>query len=162
MVSLIKADGFYKQDEIEALKIVVLSLPFVDKEFGKEIDNFNMVSEQLQPIFCDVLGEKIKIDEDRSGIFRKPVEFVHFEGFDSPDEWCFFVALQPTTFNLYYHKETGARSALDGYKFNYLNLLEWDYHINMLLEPNEGVFFRPWLFHSFDNGLIQCYRLIKD
>ena len=42
---------------------------------------------------------------------------------------------------------------------NYQDFRDWDYHTNILLEPNEGVIFRPWLFHSLEEGLVQVYRL---
>ena len=68
------------------------------------------------------------------------------------------VALQPSTLNIFEHK-SGATSALQEYKFNYRNLFEWDLQINYLLKPGQGVFFRPWLFHSFDTGLVQIFRM---
>jgi len=40
-------------------------------------------------------------------------------------------------------------------------LFEWDIYTNILLEPNQGVIFRPWLFHSIENGLVQYYRLVN-
>ena len=86
---------------------------------------------------------------------------IHFEAFDSLNEWCFVVALERTTFNLYHHV-SGAKSALDGYKFNYRNLFEWDYDVNILLQPNQGIFFRPWLFHSLENGIIQYYKILTE
>jgi hypothetical protein len=31
-----------------------------------------------------------------------------------------------------------------------------------LLEANQGVFIRPWVFHSLDSNLVQYYRLFTD
>jgi hypothetical protein len=74
-------------------------------------------------------------------------------------EWIFILALEPTTFNLYHHL-SGAKTALDEYKFDYNNLFDWDIHTNILLEPNQGIIFRPWLFHSLTHQrLVQLYRL---
>jgi len=40
------------------------------------------------------------------------------------------------------------------------NLFEWDVCVNIRLEQNQGVIFRPWLFHSVEDGIVQYYRLI--
>jgi hypothetical protein len=41
-------------------------------------------------------------------------------------------------------------------------LFEWELHTNVLLEANQGVFIRPWVFHSLDSNLVQYYRLFTD
>jgi hypothetical protein len=41
-------------------------------------------------------------------------------------------------------------------------LFEWDLKTNYLLDPGQGILFRPWLFHSFDTGLIQMFRLREE
>ena len=171
MVKLIHADGFFKQEEANKLKYLVGGLRFTEKDYGYEIENFNQILSGLEPIMSRVLGEKIIIDHKRSGIFRKPKQFVHFEDFETLNEWCFVVALDRTTFNMFHHLESGvgengvinARSALDGWQFNYRNFMEWNVETNVLLEENQGVFFRPWMFHSLDEGkLVQYYRLLAD
>jgi hypothetical protein len=160
MLKLLHADNFFPQDDVKKLYNIANALPFIEKEYGREIDQFNMVFPGLNPVFSRLLGESVVVDEERSGVFRRPMNcLIHFEGFDSPREWCFLVALESTTFNLYHHK-SGAQSALDGYKWNYRNLFEWDYDVNILLRPNQGVFFRPWLFHSIEDGLVQYYRIL--
>ena len=162
ILKLIHADNFFIKEEVEKLKNVVDSLTFVDKEYGLEIDHFNLLTPGIDKTFSDVLNQKLTIDEEKSGIFRKPMNcIIHFEAFDSLNEWCFVVALERTTFNLYHHV-SGAKSALDGYKFNYRNLFEWDYDVNILLQPNQGIFFRPWLFHSLENGIIQYYKILTE
>jgi len=41
--------------------------------------------------------------------------------------------------------------------------MEWNIETNVVLEENQGVFFRPWMFHSLDEGkLVQYYRLLTD
>jgi hypothetical protein len=167
VVKLIHADNFFPGDDANRLLMISRNLNFVEKQYGLEIDNFNLVFPGLDPVFSKVVGEEITVDEPRSGIFRRPMNcIIHFEEFDSLDEWCFIIALEPTTFNLYNHLEDGpmskvnARSALDGYKFNYRNLFEWDVCVNIRLEQNQGVIFRPWLFHSIEDGIVQYYRLI--
>lgn len=173
MVKLLLADNFYPENDATKLYHVVNNLPFERSEYGEEIRNFNLIFPDLEPVFTRVLGEEVFIDEDRSGVFRKPLHCqVHFESFDCLDEWCFIIALQPTTFNLWHHlkeplhatsgmPEIDARSALDGYNFNYTNFFEWNIDVNIQLEANQGVFFRPWMFHSLEHGVVQYFRLIN-
>jgi len=158
VIKTITVDGFYSRDEALRLANVVWDLQFIESDFGREIQHFNMVPASADELFSKVLRFPVTVDDERSGVFRFPKLFNHFEEFDSPTEWCFAVALQPSTFNLFHHK-SGAKNALDSYKFNYRNLFEWDLVVNYLLEPGQGIFFRPWLFHSFDSGLIQMFRL---
>lgn len=165
IAKLIHADNFFVPKEAEKLLLVSKSLTFVEKEYGLEVDQFNLTFPGLDPIFSNLVGEEVTVDDERSGVFRKPINCqIHFESFETLHEWCFIIALEKTTFNLYNHLESfgvvNARSALDGYKWNYKNLFEWDYYTHILLEPNQGVIFRPWLFHSIENGLVQYYRLI--
>lgn len=171
MVKLIHADGFYNEEEVKKFKYIVGNLTYTEKDFGHEIENFNMIQKGLEPLFSKVLGEKVVIDHKRSGLFRKPKQFVHFEDFESLDEWCFVVALEKTTFNMFHHLKDGigengevdAKTALDGWEFNYRNLMEWNIETNVVLEENQGVFFRPWMFHSLDEDkLVQYYRLLAD
>lgn len=162
---LIHADNFFIPEEAKRLLTISKHLNYVEKEYGLEVDNFNLTFPGLDPIFSKLVGEDVVVDEERSGIFRKPMNCqIHFESFDSLNEWCFIIALERTTFNLYNHLEkfnvVNARSALDGYHWNYKNLFEWNYYANILLEQNQGVIFRPWLFHSLEDGIVQYYRLI--
>jgi hypothetical protein len=117
-----------------------------------------MVPENTNSMFSTILDTNIVVDEERSGVFRFPELFIHFEEFNGTDEWVFAVALQQSTFNVFEHK-SGAKNALDKYQLGYRNLFEWDLQINYVLKPGQGVLFRPWLFHSFDTGLIQVFRL---
>ena len=158
MIKLLQADNFFKDEDVQIMFNATNNLQFVEKEHGLEIENFNMVIPDLDPLFSKLLADDIQVDDENSGIFRKPTFGIHFESFESLSDWVFIVALERTTFNLYHHL-SGAKTALDGYHFNYQNFLEWDYHTNILLQPNEGIFFKPWLFHSLEEGLVQVYRL---
>lgn len=173
MVQMIQSSGFFPEGDAENYALTVKNLVFQESEYGLEIPNFKMVFPHMEPMFSRVLGERVIIDSVRSGVFRKPDQIIHFESFDSLDEWCFIVALEPSTFNIYYHlqdsrttdeyRKIDAKTVLDLKEpVNYRNLFEWDYHTNILLEPNQGLFFRPWIFHSLEKGLIQYYRLLAD
>lgn len=159
MIKFLHADNFYSKEDVNSIFNIVNNLRYTEKEHGLEIENFNLVVPGLDSIFSKFVGEEVTVDEERSGILRKPNLNIHFEGFDSPEEWIFILALEPTAITLYYH-ESGIKSALEGYNFNYQNLFEWEDRANILLEPNEGVIFRPWLFHSLiHQRLVQIYRL---
>lgn len=160
-LKLITVDDFYTQEEGYNLSRVILPLmQFERNDFGEDLPNFNMVPNDADEIFSKVLNNKISVDKERSGIFRKPEmsAFVHFEEFESIHDWLFVVALDSTTFNVFEHK-SGIRNATEGYEFAYRNLFDWNLMNNIILLPGQGVFFRPWLFHSFSSGLIQIFRM---
>lgn len=160
LVKIVTVDGFFKLEDAARLSRITFDLKYEETEFGEEIPNFNMVPENANELFSNILGTNITVDQDRSGVFRRPVNFIHFEGFDKNNEWIFVCALQQSTFNVFEH-QSGAITALDGHMFNYRNLFEWDLKINYILSPGQGVLFRPWLFHSLDKGLVQIFRLIE-
>lgn len=167
MVKMIHADGFFPAGDTERCVATVRDVSFTEKSYGYELEHFNMVLGGVEPILSKVLGERVIVEHKRSGIFRKPFNnIIHFEDFESLNEWCFIVALEPNTLNLYHHKDQqgniDAKSALDGWNHNYRNLFEWELHTNVLLEANQGVFIRPWVFHSLDSNLVQYYRLFTD
>lgn len=160
-IKTLTIDDFYTPDQAEELYYTVRGLQYTQHDIGQQIDNFNHVPDYLDEVFSTVLRKKIVIDVDRSGVFRFTEPFIHFEDFQGSNEWLFVVALQPTMFNLFEH-QSGVKSALDGYQFNYQNMFEWNLKVNYELDPGQGVFFRPWLFHSFTKSLIQIFRLREE
>lgn len=162
MLEIIQANDFFAEGDAERYAAIAHTLPFTEKPYGLEVEDFNMILENAEPIMSRVLGERVIIDHKKSGLFRKPMnDIIHFEEFHSGDEWCFVVALERNTLNLYHHS-SGVKNASQDWRFNYMDLFQWNLHTNILLEPNQGVFFRPWVFHSLDRGLVQYYRLIAD
>lgn len=173
MVKLIHADGFFPNNDAENLKNLASNLEFVEKPYGHEVADFNLIFPDSEQIFHKVLGERVTVDPARSGVLRKPNNnAIHFEQYDSTEEWCFVVALEQTTINFWYHLDPkemmgelgipDARNALEGVDYNYNNLFEWKIHTNIVLDQNQCLFFRPWVFHSLESGLIQYYRLLAD
>jgi hypothetical protein len=169
-IKLIHADGFFPKGEAEALCSVVQGVQYVKGEYGYEMPKFNVILPDIHLVFSKILGEEVTIDRERSGIVRKPHNnMIHFESFDDPNEWCFILALERTTLNIYKHvkdiryneyDKTDSKNVFDGFKFDYNNLFEWDITSNIILECNQGVFIRPWVFHSFQDGTVQYYRII--
>ena len=156
MFKTITIDGFYTEESAKNICATLYDLPSENSEFGLEIPNFNLISPDAYMMFSTVLNKQVTVDEN-SGTFRIPSHFIHFESFTEKD-WVFVVALQQSTFNVFEHK-SGVVDARQYHMFNYRNLFEWDLMVNYILKPGQGVFFRPWLFHSFDTGLIQTFRL---
>jgi hypothetical protein len=169
-IKLIHADGFFPKNEAESFYHVVRDLQYVEGEYGLEIPNFNLVLNDIHLVFSKILAEEVIVDHKRSGIVRKPYNnMIHFETFESPNEWCFILALEKTTLNIFKHVKdiryndyglTDSKNVLDGYRFNYNNLFEWDIVSNIILECNQGVFIRPWVFHSLQDGIVQYYRIL--
>ena len=157
ILKTITIDGFYTQESASNIASAVFNLPYIPSDYGKEIQNFNLVPPDADELFSKVLNKKVKVGID-SGTFRIPELTIHFESFENLNQWLFVVALQESTFNIFEHK-SGVDSALGGYQFGYRNLLEWDLQVNYILKPGQGVFFRPWLFHSFNLGIVQAFRL---
>lgn len=158
LVKIITVDGFFTGDQANTLTAATYNLQYKETEFGKEIPDFNLIPSDFDQHASKILNTTIEVDEVRSGFFRLPKSFIHFEGFDGTDEWVLAVALQQSTFNVFEHA-SGVTNALQGYKYNYQDLFQWDLKINYVLDPGQAVLFRPWLFHSFDTGLIQTFRL---
>jgi hypothetical protein len=171
-IKVIHADGFFPKGEAEGLWSVVQGVQYVEREYGLEIPNFNLILPDIHLVFSKILGEEVAIDRERSGLVRKPYNgMIHFESFDSPNEWCFILALERTVVNIYKHvadiryndyDKVDSRNVLEGYEFNYKNLFEWDVTHNMILECNQGIFIRPWVFHSLQDGTVQYYRILPN
>jgi hypothetical protein len=161
LIKTITIDNFFTKEQAQNLCSSVYNLNYVENDLGKEIQNFNLVPPDSDELFSKVLNMNLKVDQDNSGSFRLPKGFIHFEGFESDNEWIFAVALQECTFNLFEHK-SGINNATEEYRLNYLNLFDWDLMVNYVLKPGQGIMFRPWLFHSFDSGLIQLFRLTEN
>lgn len=175
MVKLLHVDGFYPKNEAENIRKCVSTLNFIQKDYGYEIPNFNFIFQNVEIIFNKVLGERVIVDPHKSGVVRRPYHNkIHFEDFNSSSEWCFIIALEPTLINIWYHisdKTMGDLSNSDSknvfsnenfLNFNFNNLFEWKIQSNIKLDQNEGIFIRPWVFHSLEEGLVQYYRLIAD
>lgn len=173
MVKLIHADDFYPKNDAENLGKLVKNLKYIPKPYGLEVPEFKLVLPDSEIIFNKVLGERVIVDVERSGVFRKPNNnAIHFEDFESSEEWCFVIALEPSEINFWHHinpnegmgdfSKADGYNALQGIDYNYKNLFEWKIHTNILLETNQCLFFRPWIFHSLYDGIVQYYRLIAD
>jgi hypothetical protein len=161
MIKYIVCEDFYSYGEIKSITSAVNTLEWIDAEYGNEIEGFRICPKGIEETFSKFLGNRrCHVDTSVSGVFRKPHNcMIHFESFSSPLDWCFYLAIEPTTFNFHKHVKTGATSALQETNLDYSYIPSWDYTSNILLDKNQGIFFRPWLFHSLENGITLNYRL---
>ena len=160
MKKLLLVDNFYPDGDLFNLQEVSKTVNYKQTEFGEESVDFNLIVDNADKIFSKFLEGNYRVDKDNSGIFRKPMMNIHFESSKTDDDWVFFTALEQTTFNLFRHN-SGADNSFQETNLNFADFTQWNYTTNILLEPNQGIFFRPWLFHSIQGGLIQYYRLSK-
>lgn len=159
MKKLLLVDNFYSDEDLFQIRRLASDLKYKETEFGEESDIKTPINNG-DTVFSDFLEGNYRVDKKNSGIFRKPMMKIHFESSSSSDDWIFFIALEQTTFNLFRHN-SGVENATQETNLNYSNFIDWNYTTNILLEPNQGLFFRPWLFHSIQGGVIQYYRLTK-
>ena len=152
-------EDFYLPGEMATVKNVILPLMGWEKvRYGEKAQNFNLIPPNADETFTQILGIAVTVDQDNSGSFYKPEFEIHFEPYSSPREWIFAVCVEDTFLNIFHHK-TGAKSALQGCDFDYINFSEWDIATSHKFETGQGIFFRPWMFHSFIGGMLQFYRL---
>jgi hypothetical protein len=160
MIKLIYADDLYPRSEFPNIAKVAKNLKYTKMYFG-DVTEFKFCPQNMYVHLESIVGADYSIDEDSSGSFLKPVHSqIKFDDFNIIDEWRFIVAIEDTTFNVYNHS-SGAQTALDDTRFNYKNLFEWNYEINILLRKNCGLFYRPWIFHSIEEGIVQTFKLTR-
>lgn len=162
VLNYIHARKFFPPEEAVRYATPIKNLRFEPTPYGFEIPEFNMTYPEMDMVLGAMLGDYIKVVESESGTFRQPYGgLIHFEDFDSLHEWRLAVALEDTQFCTYTHA-SGAKSALDGYEFDYHNTDEWKLESLVNVSLNDAIFYRPWTFHSFSGELIHCYKLLVE
>ena len=159
VLNYIHAKDFWQPGDAEKYKQAVKHLQFVPKQYGYEIQDFNMVDPELDMVFSSMLGEWVEVREKYSGVFRIPSPGVHFEDFDSLNEWSFAIAVEDNQFITYSHK-SGAKSALDNHRLDYTKSIDWNIESIINIKQNDCIFYRPWVFHSFEPRLIQYFKIM--
>jgi hypothetical protein len=139
----------------------------VDTKFGKEIENINLIFENIDIILGKMSGDLLEVDRKNSGTLRKTLhEVIHFEDFEDTNDWRFVVAVDENEFKTYIHKDS-FKSVLDYIKdeseekplLDYLNIEDWETETVIKMKPNDVLFYRPWIFHSFQDGILHYYKL---
>jgi hypothetical protein len=161
VLNFIHTSNFYNEEQVKGLNSIVNTLVYAPTEFGSVNTGFNYIQPDAIKTFSEVLNTKVTISEE-SGYFYKPNTGIRYNTFTNYTEWKFVVAIQPTIFTMFYHK-TGVTSALQNYNFNYNNLFEWEYQTQILMEPGQGLFYRPWMFHAFSEPtIIQSFDITEN
>jgi hypothetical protein len=163
MFNFILCENFFNHGDFHNFSELVKSYEIEDwheKEYGQELENFRLIPDIMEPAFRNILGnDNVHIIRNQSGFFRKPHNcLIHHESFASLNEWSFSICYEETTFNLLKHN-SGVTSALQETNLNYKNFLNWDYYLNVLLKPGQGILYRPWLFHSLERGIVQYFKV---
>lgn len=169
VINYIHARDYFPKGEIEELLPWVdpSSIKWVNKKFGLEKENFNLIFENIDIIMGKMVGDLVDIDKPNSGILRKTMhEVIHFEDFEDTNDWRFVVSLEDNEFNTFIHKN-GYKSMLDYLKddsedlqeLDWLDTDQWEIEATIKMKPNDVLFYRPWIFHSFQEGILHYYKL---
>lgn len=163
VLNYIHARDFFPTGDAENYKLAVQDLKFEPKKYGHEIHDFHMIFPDIDVLWGKMLGDFINIVEQESGVFRKPyANIIHFEDYAGLNEWCFVVALDDMEFQTFRHV-SGLKNNLetsgncDGLDF--FNPEEWQRETSIIMKPNDAIFYRPWIFHSFSKGLLHYYKI---
>ena len=166
-INYIHARDYFPKGEIEQFRPWLENVNWVETKFGKEIENINLIFENIDIILGKMSGDLLEVDRKNSGTLRKTLhEVIHFEDFEDTNDWRFVVAVDENEFKTHIHKD-GFKSVLDYIKdeseekplLDYLNVEDWETETVIKMKPNDVLFYRPWLFHSFQDGILHYYKL---
>lgn len=167
VINYIHARNYFPKDEVDQLRPLVQDVHWVDKKFGQEMEHFNLIFNDIDLVLGKMVGDLVEIDRPSSGTLRRTLhEVIHFEDFSDLNDWRFVVAVEENEFKTFIHKN-GYKSFLEYIKdetedkpeLNYLDFEEWDNETTIKMKPNDVLFYRPWIFHSFQSGILHYYRL---
>lgn len=168
VINYIHARDYFPKGEIEHLRPLVEDVSWVDKKFGKEMEHFNLIFKDIDVVLGKMTGDLVEIDRKNSGTLRRTLhEIIHFEDFEDLNDWRFIVSLDKNEFKTYIHKD-GYKSMIDYIKdeskekseLDFINKNDWEVEATIKMNPNDVLFYRPWLFHSFQDGILHYYKLI--
>jgi hypothetical protein len=167
VINYIHARDYFPKEEIHQLRPLVDDVRWVEKKFGKEMEHFNLIFKDIDIVLGKMVGDIVEIDKENSGTLRRTLhEVIHFEDFNDLNDWRFVVAMDENEFKTYIHKD-GYKNFLDYLKdeneerpiLNYINKDDWEEEAVIKMKPNDVLFYRPWVFHSFQEGVLHYYKL---
>jgi hypothetical protein len=163
VLNFIHARDYFQNNDAESYRLAISNaIHFQPRQYGRELVDFNMIAPDDNMVFGGLLGDYVKLDEKNSGTFRYPWNnLIHFESFEDLSEWRLAVALEDNVFTTYSHV-SGAKTALTAHEFDYANLNDWVVETVITLRQNDAIFYRPWVFHSFEEKLLLCFHIIGD
>jgi hypothetical protein len=167
VINYIHARDYFPKHEVEQLAPLVQDVNWIDKKFGKEMENFNLIFNDIDLVIGKMVGDLVDIDRPASGTLRRTLhEIIHFEDFEDTNDWRFVVAIEDNEFKTFIHK-SGYKSMLDYLKdeseekseLNWFDHEQWDVETTIKMKTNDVLFYRPWIFHSFQEGILHYYKL---
>lgn len=167
VINYIHARDYFPSHEIDELRPLLDDVNWIDNKFGKEMENFNIIFQDIDIILGKMVGDLVEIDKKNSGTLIKPYyEIIHFEDFKDLNDWRFIVALDKNEFKTYTHK-SGYKSMIDYVKdtaeektnLDFTDVDQWEEESIIKMNPNDVLFYRPWIFHSFQDGILHYYKL---
>lgn len=161
VLNFIHARDFFTEEVANNFASVAKGLveKYQPMEYGLEIPMFNMTYPEMDMLMGAMLGDYMKIVEEKSGTFRIPYDnLIHFEFFNSLHEWRLAIALEDNNFRTYRH--ITARDARIAYELDYHNPDDWKVETQINLAAGDAVLYRPWVFHSFEAKPIHCYTIL--
>jgi hypothetical protein len=156
-------NDFYQ--DVEKIFVSIDTLDYTSLSQGLEVPNFLMVPDGIDKQFSSLVGQKINLSEN-SGVFRKPYTVIHFENFNKNTIFVGAIALCPTKFCTYKHKETNSFSVYsiennlpEFVNNNCFDKTKWETIADISMNPGSLILFKPWLWHSFDQKLMNFFYL---
>ena len=144
---------------------IVSKLDYKQETFGLEIKDFYLVPQGIDSGFSQIVNKNISLGK-KSGCFRKPYEFIHFENFEPKSYFLAIVALTDTKFYTYRHKEKSYSQVIqlqenleEFISKNCNNKSAWDITCQVNMSPGDMVLVKPWLWHSIDPGIVNVFYL---
>jgi hypothetical protein len=144
---------------------IVSKLDYKQETFGLEIKDFYLVPQGIDNGFSQIVNKNISLGK-KSGCFRKPYEFIHFENFEPKSYFLAIVALTDTKFYTYRHKEKSYSQVIqlqenleEFISKNCNNKSAWDITCQVNMSPGDMVLVKPWLWHSIDPGIVNVFYL---
>jgi hypothetical protein len=167
VINYIHARDYFPEHELDELRTWLGGTYWEDKKFGQELRNFNLIFPDIDLVLGKMIGDIIEIDKPNSGTIRKPLkDVIRFEDFEDLNDWRFVAAIEDNTF-ITYNNLKGYKTFLSYIKdtseekpsLDYFNGEDWEIESVIKLKPNDVLFYRPWVFHSFDEGMLHYYKL---
>lgn len=167
VINYIHARDYFPKHEADAIVPLVQDVHWIDKKFGKEMEHFNLIFNDIDLVIGKMVGDIVEIDRQNSGTLRKTLhEVIHFEDFEDTNDWRFVVSLEDNEFKTFVHK-SGYKSMLDYLKDDseekpellWLDPEQWEVETTIKMKSNDVLFYRPWIFHSFQDGILHYYKL---
>lgn len=167
VINYLHAREYFPKDDIDRLTPIIKRFQWEDKPFGSQLRKANVIFKDIDIVLGKMVGDLVEIDRENSGTFRKMFhDKIRLEYFDDLNDWRFVVALEDNQFKTYIHKE-GYKSFVDYIKdenedkpiLDFHNEEEWEIETTIMMKSNDVLFYRPWIFHSFQEGILHYYKL---